>query len=458
MTIPVLPISWGDALPLLRNLTGPVAPESWRGALPITYHIGPGSAVVHLALEFDWQTRPVYDVIGRIRGARNPDQWIVYGNHHDAWVNGAADPLSGQVALGETARAFGELMKTGWRPARTLIFAAWDCEEWGIIGSTEWVEKHQDELRENGVAYLNTDTNGRGWLNAGGSHSLQTFIAQVARDIPDPKRGKSALEAWVERRAAFQPDAAGYTDGLLEKKFTIGALGSGSDYAAFLDFTGLSVLSLGSGGEVRAGVGHSIYDTYDFYARYSDPGFAYSTMMAQTLGTTMIRLADAPVLPFEFNTVAGTYETYVDEIESAAAANDATKGLDLSEVRSALERMRLAANTYETALLSVQAMTARDVERRWDELAPVNEILYKTERMLTDPAGLVGREWYKHMIYAPGFFTGYGVKTMAGIREAVEDQPDVALAQREAARVAAAIDRYTLQVSRAAQALRQALN
>lgn len=458
MKIPVLPISWGDALPLLRNLTGPVAPESWRGALPITYHIGPGSAVVHLALEFDWQTRPVYDVIGKIPGARTPDQWIVYGNHHDAWVNGAADPLSGQVALGETARAFGELLKSGWRPARTLIFAAWDCEEWGIIGSTEWVEKHQDELRENGVAYLNTDSNSRGWLSAGGSHSLQTFIGQVARDIEDPMRGKSALEAWVDRARARQPAATRSSNELLEREFIIGALGSGSDYASFLDFAGLSVLNLGSGGELRAGVGHSIYDTYDFYRSHSDTNFAYGAMMAQTLGTTMIRLADAPVLPFEFNTVARTYRTYVDEIETAARANNSTQGLNLSEVRAALNRLQQAADRYETALVAVDALSARDVQTRWNDLAAVSKMLYQAERRLTDPAGLEGREWYKHLIYAPGFFTGYGVKTMAGIREAVEDQPNVTIAQREAARVAAAIDRYALQVSRATHALQQVLN
>lgn len=457
MKIPVQPISWGDALPLLRNLTGPLAPESWRGALPITYHIGPGSAVVRLALEFDWQTRPVYNVIGRIPGARAPDQWIVYGNHHDAWVNGAADPLSGQVALGETARALGALLKTGWRPARTIIFAAWDAEEWGIIGSTEWAEKHQDELKEKAVAYLNTDSNGRGWLSAGGSHSLQTFVAQVARDIRDPMRGQSALEAWVERRSANQRSAARPAGTSLESEFVIGALGSGSDYAAFLDFVGVAALNLASGGELQAGVGHSIYDTYDFYRRHSDPTFAYGTMMAQTLGTAILRLADAPVLPFEFNTVARTYETYVDEIERAAQTNEATKPLHLSEVRAALDRLRLAANRYETALVSINTMSARDVQRHWNDLAAVSKMLYQTERMLTDPAGLEGREWYKHLIYAPGFFTGYGVKTMAGIREAVEDQPNLAVAQREAARVVAAIDRYALQVSRAADALQQAL-
>lgn len=459
MTIPVLPISYGDALPLMRNLTGPLAPESWRGALPITYHIGPGSAIVHLALEFDWQTRPLYNVIGRIPGARTPDQWIIHGNHHDSWVNGAADPLSGQVALGEAARALGSLLKTGWRPARTIIFAAWDGEEWGIIGSTEWAEKHQDELREKAVVYFNTDSNSRGWLRAGGSHSLQTFMAGVARDIRDPMRGQSALEAWVERQRASQPIAtvARPSEARLERQFTISALGSGSDYAAFLDFVGLAVLSVGYGGELRAGVGHSIYDTYDFYRRFSDTTFAYGVMLAQTMSTAILRLADAPVLPFEFNTVVQTYRTYVDEIEKTAQANDATEGLDLSEVRAALDRLQQAADRYEATLVSLDGMSARDVQRRWNDLAAVNKTLYQTERMLTDPNGLEGREWYKHLIYAPGFFTGYGVKTMPGIREAVEDSPNAAVAQREAGRVAVAIDRYALQVNRAADALQQAL-
>jgi N-acetylated-alpha-linked acidic dipeptidase len=455
MTIPVLPISYGDALPLMQNLTGPLAPEAWRGALPITYHIGPGPATVHLALEFEWQSRPLYDVIGRIPGERTPDQWIVYGNHHDAWVNGAADPLSGQVALGETARALGALLKTGWRPARTIVFAAWDGEEWGIIGSTEWAEKHQDELREKAVAYFNTDSNSRGWLNAGGSHSLQTFMAGVARDIRDPMREKSALEAWVDRRRASQPAAT--ADAPPERRFTIGALGSGSDYAAFLDFVGLAVLSIGYGGELRAGVGHSIYDTYDFYRRFSDTTFAYGVMLAQTMGTAILRLADAPVLPFEFTTVVHTYRTYVDEIEQAAQANYMTEALDLSEVRAALDRLQQAADHYETTLVSLDGISARDVRRRWNDLAAVNKTLYQTERMLTEPGGLEGREWYRHLIYAPGFFTGYSVKTMPGIREAVEDRPNAAVAQREAGRVAAAIDRYAVQLNSAADALQQAL-
>lgn len=439
MTIPVLPISYSDALPLLENLGGPVAPESWRGALPITYHIGGGPAVVHLALEFDWETRPLYDVIATVPGELSPDQWIVYGNHHDAWVNGAEDPISGMVALGETARSIGELLQTGWRPARTIVFAAWDGEEWGLLGSTEWAEKHQDRLREGGVVYLNTDSNNRGWLGASGSHSLQEFTRQVARDIRDPKTGDSVLEAALEHRG--------------DSTFTIGALGSGSDYTAFIDHLGMASLNASFGGGSHDGVYHSIYDSFDFYTRFSDTTFVYGVAEAQTLATAILRLADAPLLPFEFTAPAETYGEYVDEIEEEAAEQDATRALDLSGVRDAVETLETAAAAYADASAGIIDMSEAEVQENWDELAAVNRLVYRTERLLTDEAGLEGREWFRHLIYAPGFYTGYGVKTMPGIREAVEDRPNAAVAQREAARVESAIRAYADQVQRAAEAL-----
>ncbi|HEX9106671.1 MAG TPA: M28 family peptidase, partial [Longimicrobiales bacterium] len=344
--IPVLPIGYGDALPLLRSLGGPVAPESWRGALPITYHIGPGATRVHLALKFDWQVRPLYDVIARIPGALSPDQLVIYGNHHDAWVNGANDPIAGQVALGETARAIASLLKTGWRPARTIVFAAWDGEEWGLLGSTEWAEKHAAELAASGVAYLGSDTNQRGWLGAEGSHSLEEFVRQLARDIPDPKRGKSVLAASLEhsggrrgRAASGAPPVAsaeraptGDTTATAAKPdtaFTIGALGSGSDYTAFIDHVGVPSLSLSYGGEGHDGIYHSIYDSFDFYTRFLDPDYAYGVTEAQTLATAILRLADAPVLPFEFTRPARTYRKYAEEIERQARLKPATTSLDL---------------------------------------------------------------------------------------------------------------------------------
>jgi N-acetylated-alpha-linked acidic dipeptidase len=456
--IPVLPISYGDALPLLRALQGPVVPESWRGALGTTYHHGPGPARVRVSLKFDWTVRPVYNVIARVPGSRWPEQWIVYGNHHDAWVNGAEDPISGMVALGETARSIGQLLKTGWRPARTIVFAAWDAEEWGLIGSTEWAEKYAAELKESAVVYLNSDTNNRGWLSAAGSHSLQTFVREVARDIQDPPRGKSVLAALLERRARQAParDTAedeSAPDTSVAARFTIDALGSGSDYTAFLDHLGLAALNLSYGGDAQAGIYHSIYDSFDHYTRFMDTTFVYGVAEAQTLAAAILRLADAPVLPFEFGAVAKTYGGYVDQIERGAKAKEATKTLDLAAVRAAVARVQQASARYESALSAALALGAATLDRRGRELAAINKTLYQTERALTDTAGLEHREWFKHLIYAPGFYTGYGVKTMPGIREAVEDRPDAAVAQREAARVATALERYAAEVTRAAEAL-----
>ena len=318
--IPVLPISYGDAQPFLAALEGPVAPVAWRGALPITYHIGDGPATVHLALKFDWATRPLYDVVARIPGALSPDQLVIYGNHHDAWVNGADDPLSGQVALDETARSFGKLLKTGWKPARTMIFAAWDGEEWGLLGSTEWAEKHAPELQAGGVLYVNSDTNNRGWLSTSGSHSLQTFMMQVARDITDPKTQKSVLDRWFERRISNRSATANSSamrEAYVQRPdttFAIGALGSGSDYTAFIDHLGVASLNVSYGGESDDGFYHSIYDSFDSYTRFGDTTFVYGVAEAQTTATLLARMADAPVLPFEFTNVVRTYRRYADEI------------------------------------------------------------------------------------------------------------------------------------------------
>jgi N-acetylated-alpha-linked acidic dipeptidase len=459
MSIPVMPISYEDALPLLRNLGGPLAPEAWRGALPVTYRIGAGPARVRLALEFDWRTRPLYNPVARIPGALYPDEWIVYGNHHDAWGNGAADPISGMIAVEEVARALGQLLRTGWRPARTIVLAGWDGEEWGLLGSTEWAEKHQRELRDKGVVYFNTDSNNRGWIGVGGSHSLQTFMTEVARDVRDPQRGTSTLEAWYRRRQQLSRDTIPGRPVPVrpDTMFAISALGSGSDYTVFLDFLGLASINTSFGGESPAGIYHSAYDTYEHYRRFSDTTFAYGVALSQAMATAIVRMADAPVLPFEFTNAARTYRGYVDEIEREAARKPETRGLDLSAVRASLDRLDRAAERYETVQARVEGMGEADLRRRRRQLAQVNRTLYQSERMLTDEAGLPGRDWFRHLIYAPGFYTGYGVKTMPGIREAVEDVPDGAVAQREAARVVAAIDRYTAQVERAADLLEAAL-
>ena len=510
--IPVLPIGYDDALPLLREIGGKVAPESWRGALPVTYKVGDGSAKVHLALRFDWKTRPLYNAVARIPGALSPEQTIVYGNHHDAWVNGAQDPISGMIAVEETVRALGALLKTGWRPARTIVLAGWDGEEWGLLGSTEWAEKHRAELERGGVAYLNTDTNDKGWFGAAGSHSLQEFVREVARDVRDPVREQSILHAALERKrsqAARQAEAARAAadsarpdsvrhdsvrrdsvrrdgaprtaaDSLRDREirriggerrplrepltiarpdsgFTIGALGSGSDYTAFLDHVGMASLNFGFGGDSHAGIYHSIHDTYDFFTRFLDTSFVYTAVLSRATGTALVRLADASVLPFEFGAAVKTYRGYVEEIEKGAREDTTLRGLDLSAVRAGVDRLERASLAYERALSRLDAMPVRDVRRRWSRLAEANRMIYQTERALTDEAGLPGRPWFRHLLYAPGFYTGYGVKTMPGIREAVEDRPDLATARREAVRVAAALDEMARNVERAAAALEGAL-
>ncbi len=451
--IPVLPISYGDALPLLRRMRGPVAPESWRGALGITYHIGPGPARVHLALKFDWQSRPLYDVIGTIKGSGTPEQWVVYGNHHDAWVNGAEDPLSGQVALNEAARALGGLARSGWRPQRTIVFAAWDGEEWGLLGSTEWAERHEAELRDRAVVYYNSDTNDPGWLDPGGSHSLEQFMAEVARDVRDPKSGKSVLDAYLAHKREHRTAGDTSSDTL----FALDPLGSGSDYTPFLQHLAVPSISLGYGGAAHTGIYHSIYDNDAFYERYIDSTFRYGVAMAQTMVTAILRMADAPLLPYGFTPAARSYRRYLEEIAQAADSNDTTRHLDLANVRSALAHLDSAAAGYDRVAAAFDTAPAAHLGQRSDALARVNRLLAHSEQALADTAqGLPRRPWFAHLIYAPGAYTGYGVKTIPGIREAVElRRPDEAEAQ--AARVAAALNAYAAAVRDATQALQATL-
>lgn len=450
LKIPVLPIGYEDALPLLRAMAGPVVPESWRGSLPITYHLGPGPATVHLAVRFEWKTRPLYDVIATVRGAQLPDQWVIYGNHHDAWVNGAEDPSSGQAALGETARAVSALLKTGWRPARTLIFASWDGEEWGLLGSTEWAEAHADDLRAKAVVYYNSDTNGAGWISASGSHSLEQFVTEVARDVTDPKTGTSVLAASLAHARSQRAPK----DTSSDTTFTLDALGSGSDYTAFLDHVGLAAVNVSYGGAAHSGIYHSIYDSYTFYERFLDTGYVYGVTEAQTMATAVLRMADAPLLPFEFRAPARTYRKYADQLARLAAENDTTKALDLGPLRAALDQLDSAAAAWDRAGAGLANATGLD--RRRSALTAVNRLLAASEHALTDSGGLPRRPWFRHQVYAPGAYTGYGVKTMPGIREALEARR-LDEAQAQTARVAAALLRYADRVRRAADALTAAL-
>ncbi|HEV7241763.1 MAG TPA: M28 family metallopeptidase [Thermoanaerobaculia bacterium] len=432
--IPVLPISYADALPLLRALGGPPAPTEWRGALPLTYHIGPGPARVHLKVEFDWKLAPAYDVIARLRGTDLADQWIIRGNHHDAWVHGANDPVSGMVALMEEARAIGELAKSGRRPRRTLIYAAWDGEEQGLLGSTEWVETHIAELREHAVAYINSDSTDRGFLEAAGSHTLERFVTEVARDVQDPERGVSVLERARARQIVNAEDADERKQIRERSLIRLGALGSGSDFTPFLQHAGIASLNISYGGEGEYGVYHSAYDSFDHYTRFLDPTFEYGVVQAKTTGRMMLRLANADFLPFETTTLAATASRYLDEVTKLAEktraeieernrqlrertmelaadpkkpfvappAQTPAPHLEFAPLRNALERLQKAATAYDRG-------TSRN-----------DRIAMQLERALTRDEGLPQRPWYRHHVYAPGLYTGYGVKTFPAVRESIE--------------------------------------
>ena len=474
--IPVLPISQADALPLLRALGGPVAPESWRGALPMTYHVGPGPATVRVKLEFDWKLATTYNVIAKVRGAERPDQWVIRGNHHDAWNFGAADPVSGQVALMEEARGVSELLKTGWKPKRTMVYAAWDGEEQGLLGSTEWVETHAKLLQENAAVYVNSDSNSRGFLSMAGSHSLEKFINEVSRDVIDPQKKISVFERARAARIV--------TGSVEERKETrersdlrIGALGSGSDYTPFLQHLGVASLNLGYSGEGGGGSYHSVYDSLDHYKRFGDPSFDYGIALAQTAGRAMLRLANAEVLPFEFLGVADSVGRYVKEITKLSddmRQQTAEKNRQIREGTLAAyfdpERPHvvpkpkpavpaLTFKPLQDAVAKLQASSKRfsDQMNQWRLAgrklpAPVEEtldqILFGSERAFTRAGGLPQRPWFKHQIYAPGLYTGYGVKTLPAVREAIE-QRDWKQAREQIALVAQTIDRFSHEIDRA---------
>jgi N-acetylated-alpha-linked acidic dipeptidase len=464
--IPVLPISYGDAQPLLAALGGDVVPMDWRGGLPITYRTGPGPARVHLKVAFDWSLKRVHNVIARLEGSVYPDEWIVRGNHHDAWVNGAQDPASGMSAELEEARALGELVKQGWRPRRTIVYAAWDGEEQGLLGSTEWVEHHQAELRDKAVVYINTDGNGRGFLNVGGSHALEAVVNGVAKEVEDPQTKASVwkrMQALEIRRgpAAVRNEARSRPD------LRIDALGSGSDYSAFLQHAGIPTLNLSFGSlDPSDGIYHSIYDDYYHFTKFLDTDFAYGRALAQTVGSLVIRFADADILPFQFTNLADTVQTYVTDLQTLlrdaqaeiretnrqieegvfTALADSRRpfrqpvvvsvppSINFAPLENAAAQLTQAAERYRRSLEASRGALTPDV------MQAINKRLIQSERQLTDSAGLPRRPWYRHLLYAPGYYTGYAVKTMPGVREAIEEK-NYAEAEREVARVADALSR-----------------
>ena len=417
--IPVLPISYGDALPLLRNIGGEVAPKTWRGALPITYHVGPGPAKVRLRVKFDWTIATGYNVIARIAGSEYPEEWVIYGNHHDAWVNGASDPVSGNAALMETARALAEMVRQGWKPKRTIILASWDAEEWGLIGSTEWGEKYADELRSKAVFYLNTDSNRQGVLGIAGSHTLERFFNQATKDLNDPNSGKSLWTVMKDKQMADAGDDDKKKKELdTRRDLRMSALGSGSDYTVFIDHLTVASANLafrGTGG----GVYHSIYDSFDWYRRFGDPDFVYGRTLAQFNAMVLTRLADAEVVPFEFTNLADTIGVYLfelDELLEEKRKKDPRVALELKPLKNGRKKISEAAKAYEAVY--EQAFSG---DGPTGDLSKVNRALRKVEQSMRLPEGLPGeREWYQHALYAPGFYTGYGVKTIPGVRESIE--------------------------------------
>jgi N-acetylated-alpha-linked acidic dipeptidase len=475
--IPVLPISYADARPLLEALGGPVAPEAWRGALPITYHLGPGPAKVRLSLAFDWKRVPAHNVIAILRGSEEPDQWVVRGNHHDGWVNGATDPSSGMAAVLAEAKALSALVAQGLKPRRTIVFAAWDAEEPGLLGSTEWVEHHAQELGARAVAYVNSDSNSRGYLDMSGSHSLQRLMNEIARDVQDPVKGTSAAER-VRAQALLGSDENDRRRAKAREEIRLDALGSGSDYTPFLQHLGIASLNVGFGGEGDYGQYHSIYDSFDHYVRFMDPDFAYGAALAKVGGRAVLRLAQAELLPFEFTAVSAAVGTYVEEVEALAsrlrseterhnlalergafeavappgetrvtpARKDPVPYLNFAPLRNGAERLQQAAQSYDRVLAAKGPAASAEARRA------ANAILLRAERALTRPEGLAGRPWFRHHVYAPGFYTGYGVKTLPLAREAIE-QRRWADAEKGIAVTAEVLTAFAAEIDRAAAAL-----
>jgi N-acetylated-alpha-linked acidic dipeptidase len=445
MKIPVLPISYEDALPLLQSLKGPVVPDGWKGGLPITYHAGPSVSKVRLHLEFNWDIKPLYNVIAKMKGSQFPDQWVIRGNHHDGWNMGAADPISGMVAEMEEARVIGVLAKKGFLPKRTLVFCAWDGEEPALLGSTEWVEDHAAELQKKTVAYLNSDGNSRGFLGIGGSHALENFFNEVAADVQDPQTGVSVLERKYAKTLA-SADRGAKAKILGNRYMKISALGAGSDYSPFFQHLGIPSANIGFGGEGSGGEYHSIYDSYDHFTRFKDPGYHYGTALAKTAGRAMLRLANADVLPFDYNTLTGTITEYLTDLKAMLeqlrsdaemenklindkvyqlAADPQLKFalpkpkssvpfLEFSPVENAMAALKKDTESLKKRLSGADKLDALQLDK-------LNAILYQAEQKLLYEKGLPRRPWYKHQIYAPGFYTGYGVKTLPGIREGIEE-------------------------------------
>jgi N-acetylated-alpha-linked acidic dipeptidase len=450
--IPVLPISYADALPLLSALQGPVAPETWRGSLALTYHIGPGPALVHLQVASNWDIKPIYDVIATLKGGKAPDQWVIRGNHHDAWVNGADDPIAGQAPMLEEARMLGALHAQGWVPARTIIYCAWDGEEPGLLGSVEWVETHLADLQRHTVAYINSDTNERGFLSAGGTQDLQNFISGIARDVQDPETSMSVFARARLAAIANAKDADERSDRRKRGDLVVDALGDGSDFTAFQDYAGISTLDLGFGGEDDGDQYHSVYDDFYWYTKFVDTDFAYGRALSQTAGSAIMRLADADWLPVDYAPQVDAIAKYETELEKLlkdkqeefternlelkegvfVATNDPRRPLkpppseavppyiNFSAMKNAIDALRKSAEHFSQDIADFKAAGSPALPQKSLDL--INADLLRVSRLFLNQQGLPERPWFKNQIYAPGAYTGYGAKPIAAVREYMDQK------------------------------------
>lgn len=481
MRIPVLPISEADGAILLKALDGRVAPKSWRGALPLTYRLGGGGGtIVRLKVAFNWDQIPAYNVIARHTGSEFPEEWVIRGNHHDAWVIGARDPMSGMVAVLEQARAFSELIKQGWRPKRTLVFCAWDAEEPGLLGSTEWAENHAAALREKAVVYINTDGCARGFLNLGGAHSLERMAEEVAQEVMDPQTQVSVSD---RKRSALLVNGSPEQRKLLNSSegLPLSALGSGSDYTVFLQHLGIPAFNVSFGGEGMGGEYHTSFDTFDHFTRFMDPGFEYGIALTKVCGRLTMRFSDAEVLPFQFLNSSATYSRYARDLEKLLEkrredielhnqlaseghfkqsadptwpfVNPDTKEeapyLNFAPLLNSLKDLKFAGEKYQK---NWGEYFASDQPMDRGRRVQLNKLLYQSEQTLIRKEGLPRRPWFRHQVYAPGFYTGYGVKTFPGIREAIEEGKWKE-AEEQMQHAAQAIRAYAGQVKQAAELL-----
>jgi N-acetylated-alpha-linked acidic dipeptidase len=449
--IPVLPISYADATPLLSALKGPVAPENWRGALPITYHVGPGPAKVHLRVSSNWDLKPLYDVIATLHGS-NDGQWVLRGNHFDAWVNGAEDPISGQSALLEEARMLGELHRQGWVPKRSIIYCAWDGEEPGLLGSVEWVETHVDELKKHAVAYINSDSSNRGFIDTGGTQDLERFISNVARDIQDPETKMTAFERAHLNSIASAKTADEKKERRNRNNLVVDALGDGSDFTAFQDFAGISTLNVEYGGEDDGTQYHSIYDDFYWYTHFVDTEFVYGRALAETIGTAAMRLADADLIPVDYSPQADAISKYETELEKLLkdkqdefternlelqegvfkATNDPRRPtqpppaevvppyMNFAPMKNAIDMLKKSSERYSKALSKWRDSGSPQLSAEKVEL--INADLIQVPRLFLNEKGLPERPWFKNQIYAPGAYTGYGAKPIAAVREYMDEK------------------------------------